>query len=131
MSLLSEKALTRIRDLVVQTMGDSCQRLARTQTGTDSHGRPQYDYTLVGDPLVCGVKPSNRYGAGTDSTGGVVVADYILRLPYDTELENHDRIRILGRHGETLVKPIDAEIIGAVELGLTAVTAKLKVVMYG
>lgn len=130
MSLLSPSALARIRELVVETMGDSCQRLARTQTGTDSHGRPQYAYQ-PGDPIVCGVKPSNRYGAGTDSTGGVVIADYILRLPYGTELDNHDRVRILGRHGETLVKPIDAEIVGAVDVGLTAVTAKLKVILYG
>jgi hypothetical protein len=131
MSLLPATALTRIRALVAETMGDTCQRLQRTAVGTDSHGRPQYSYQPVGEVLPCGVKPASGYGAGVDSEGGVVVADYTLRLPYGAQLGNHDRIRILGRHGETLVQPLDADIIGAVEHGLTAVSVKLKVIFYG
>ena len=131
MSLLSPKALIRIRALVVRTMGDTCQRLQRTAAGTDSHGRPLYSYQAVGAVLVCGIKPASTYGAGEDSTGGTIVIDYHLRLPYGTALDNHDRIRVLGRHGESLAQSFDADIVGAVEDGLTAVSARLKVVGNG
>ncbi len=131
--LLPDSALARIRQLVVDTMGDSCLRLQRTDAGTDNHNRPLYTYEPVGDPLVCGIKPAGGPGQSSsrDDVGGVVIADYILRLPYGTELNRHDQIRIVGRHGETLPQPIDTEIIGEVERGLTVIIVKLRVVLYG
>lgn len=130
MSLLPPSAITRLRELAVRTMGDSCQRLMRVAVGTDAHHRPLYTYQ-PGDVLVCGVKPTGGRGAvSQDTNGDAVIADYTLRLPYGTELYHHDRIRILARHGESLSQPIEAEIVGTVEVGLTAVTVNLKVVLY-
>lgn len=130
MTLLPASAIARLRDLAVRTMGDSCQRLERIVAGSDSHHRPQYTYQ-PGDTLVCGVKPTSSRGpASHDATGNAVIADYILRLPYGTILNHYDRIRILARHGETLSQPIDADIIGVVEAGLTVVLVNLKVVLY-
>jgi len=124
MSLLSPAALSQIRNLVERTMGDSCQRLQRTQTGTDRHGQPVYSYT-PGPVLVCGIKAHKSRDAE-----GTVISDYTVRLPYGTAVDAGDRLRLLGRNGVSFPAPIDGEIVGAPELGLTAVTVQLKVMTY-
>lgn len=125
MGLIPDASLTRIRALVERTMGDSCQRLQRVQQGTDGHGRPVFVWQPVGDELVCGIKAHTSRDAE-----GTVISDYTIRLPYGTELDASDMLRIVARHNTPLDTPVDGDIIGAIGLGLTAVTVQLKVVSY-
>lgn len=120
--------LDRQRDQAQQTMLDRCQLLVCTQTGTDAHNRPVSGYTPQPES-VCGVKvASNRE---VETAGGVVLVDYIVRLPYGTAVTAADRIRLTGQFGVTAFTPVDCEIVGAVQHGSTAVVMSVKRIVHG
>lgn len=129
MNALPSAWLTRQQTQASDTMLDTCQVLAYSQTGTDAHNRPTYSYT-AGDEIACGVKvASNRQAS--DVEGNAVLVDYVVRLPHGTAVNRLDRIRITGRYGVSSFTEVDCEIVGAVQVGPTAVVVNLKELVHG
>jgi len=129
MRALPDSILTRQQSQAADVMYDNGRVLARQQTGTDAHNRPVYGY-VAGEEISCGVRTAVNREA-TDAEGNVVLVDYVIRLPHGTAVTDQDRFRITRRHGWPAYTPVDCEIVGAVQRGLTAVTLNANEVTHG
>lgn len=128
MKPLPAALLDRQRDQAQETMLDRCQVLVCTQTGTDAHNRPVYDY-MPQPETACGIKvATNRE---VETAGGVVIVDYLVRLPYDTAVSRQDRIQLTGQYGLAAFTAVTCDIVGAIQMGPTAVVVNLKELVHG
>ncbi|MGB0385867.1 MAG: hypothetical protein ACPGWR_13695 [Ardenticatenaceae bacterium] len=101
-SLITEKALARMRNAYSDGMMDTCVRMVRTGTS----GNYGYDYPTYADDstLSCLYRPANtKERKGWQMTSGTQVFDMdaTLYLPRAATVTNTDRIRVTKMHGDT------------------------------
>jgi hypothetical protein len=79
---------------------------------------------VFGNAIACGFQPMP---AGEVSDGSQVpMYDAVLRLPYNTDVTNLDRVKITHRHGAALATPEYFTVYGHPALGPSALVLKLK-----
>lgn len=108
-------------------MQDTCIHLAFTEGGVDSYGMPAVSYEEA-ETLSCGFQPSTKAEAmkGTE----VVLADALLRLPVDTEVDARDRFQITERFGVS-IEAETYQVLGIPERGPSGLVVKLERVTDG
>lgn len=104
-SLITEKALARMRNAYSDGMMDTCVRMTRTSTS----GNYGYDYPTYadGDTLNCLYRPkSTKERLGWQMTAGAQVFDMdaTLYLPRTSTISNTDRIRMTKMHGDAITE---------------------------
>jgi hypothetical protein len=52
--------------------------------------------------------------------------DGTLRLPYGTDWDERDRVKVIKQYGETLSEPLVFDIVGPIQLGPTAVRLAIR-----
>ena len=125
MRTFTEDELERMQDTQEGAMQDTCQILTYDPSSTDDYGMPVEVWTL-GDVVACGFDPSAReeINFGTE----VAMTDAVLRLPIDTDITNHDRIKMLRRYDDDLEETDQEkyEILGNPERGPSGLVLNLR-----
>ncbi len=98
MTSLSSTELSRMRDDAEETMYDLCVIGKYMRDEADGFNLPEDYWQDITDETACGFKTvKNREAMGETE---VVMIDAELRLPYDTDIDRRDRIRLTYRLGE-------------------------------
>jgi len=108
-------------------MQDICEILSFSSV-TDTYGNPRPRYT-AGASVACGfqhVRPREVL-----DTEEFAMIDAKLRLPIETEITTHDRIRMTTRFGESLTAAEVYEIVGPVMRGPSGIVLLLKAATSG
>jgi len=119
--------LSRMRTTQESAMQDVCEILGYSSV-VDTYGNPKPRYTAVAT-VACGfqhVRPREVL-----DTGELAMVDAKLRLPIETDIETHDRIRMTKRFGETLATAEVYEIIGPKLRGPSGVVLSLRIATSG
>ncbi|KKM22676.1 hypothetical protein LCGC14_1622840 [marine sediment metagenome] len=98
MTSLSSTELSRMRDDAEKTMYDLCFIGKYMRDEADGFNLPEDYWQDVSNEVSCGFKTvRNREAMGETE---VVMIEAELRLPYDTDIDRRDRVRITYRLGE-------------------------------
>jgi len=103
-------------------MQDTCELLRCSESGTDAYGMPYKSFVLV-STSDCGL---NTKASREMLNAEAHVFDAQLRLPYDTEITNIDRVRITHRFGEMLETPVEYDILGNPMAGPSGLVLNLR-----
>lgn len=127
MNELSTTELERMREHQEETMFDTCILLEYMPGAVDEFNVPK-DNWQEGDELSCGFRTVKNREAMRDSE--VVLIDAELRIPFDTEIDRRDRIRLTERFGEHIpyADRLEFEIVGEPVHGHTALVLQLVLV---
>lgn len=95
MTSLSAKELSRMREYAEETMYDLCIIGKYMRDEADDFNLPEDYWQSLTEETVCGFKlVRNREAMGETE---VVMIDAELRLPYDTDIDRRDRIKLTYR----------------------------------
>jgi hypothetical protein len=123
MRALTDKELERMRRAAEEAMFDRCRILRYRAGARDAHGMPQATWA-EGEELPCGFRTLSAREALDGAQ--VPLADAELRLPWDAELSNLDRVRLSARHGEALAEGPLYEVVGLPVRGPSALVVRLR-----
>lgn len=126
MSLLTTAENDAMRACQELGMHDSCVVQSYTEVQDTTSG--QVSHTFVdGAVIPCGFDPGGgRELRELDKTTTVTYA--LLRLPWDTRVDEKDRIKLLSRNGEGLTTPVVYRIAAPAQYGNTGVVLQLDIV---
>ena len=116
--------LSRLRSTQDGAMQDVC-RVGSYQSTDDAYNLPDVEY-VYSTETACGlemVSPEEE-----QASGEVSVIDAHLRLPIDTVVTEHDRIRVEQRYNEALTNPLVFEVEGPVKRGPSGLVLELRLV---
>lgn len=118
--MLSAAELADFRSLQIEAMPDVCQIQRKTQV------RDGLDYTVtwttIADDIPCRLSEQGDVGREYVQAGSVVGStDLVLRLPFDTDITNADRVIINGTTYEVtrVMTRSNATVVTAL-IGVTA-----------
>ena len=114
--------LTRMQSLYTSSLQDVC-RIGSYYETEDSYGLPTASY-YYGERQYCGIElvsPKEE-----QNSGEVPVIDAVLRLPIDTDIDEHDRIRLIERYNATMDDDIVFEIEGPIRRGPSGIRLALR-----
>ncbi|HUW11281.1 MAG TPA: hypothetical protein VM537_16240 [Anaerolineae bacterium] len=108
-------------------MQDECEILEYSSV-SDGYGNPRPRYTAIAT-LSCGfqhVRPREVL-----DTGELAMIDATLRLPIDTVIGTHDRVRVTKRYREALATAEVYEIVGPKQRGPSGLVLSLRMATSG
>jgi hypothetical protein len=126
MNELSVTELTRLRDEMEETMWDQCIVLSFLPGETDDFNVPAENFEATEeDAIQCGFKLVRNREVMDEAE--VKIIDAELRLPFDTVIDRRDRIRLIYRLGEFILRAEqpEFEIVGEPIHGHSAVVLQL------
>ena len=130
MNRLSPTELERMQATQDVAMHDRCVIMYYTpMTADDGYGKPIPTW-IDGEVVDCGYTPAQN-PREVLGTADVSMSMPRFRLPVDTVLKHHDRIKLTHRFLAELVQPVYHEIIGTPLKGPSALVAYSRILTTG
>ncbi len=127
MRVFTATDLARMRTSQEGAMQDECEILEYSSV-SDGYGNPRARYTAIGT-LACGFR--HMRPREVLDTGQLAMIDAELRLPVETQIGTHDRIRMTKRYGERLATAEVYEIVGPKQRGPSGLVLSLRMATSG